>query len=276
MGRGVGRLPKYVHGYLDRHGRPRHYLRMHGRKKVPLPGMPFSTQFMDAYQAALEAAPPVVIGLKRSVPGTVAEAVARYLGSAAFVTFAVTTQAMRRAILQRFRDEHGDKRIRQMQPEHVAKLVGRLRPNAQKNMMKTLRGLMAFGVSEGLINIDPTATVKPVKVRDTGGFETWEARHIEQYRARHALGTRARLALELLYGTMQRRGDVVRLGRQHIRDGVLSIRQNKTGAQVDIPILPELQTVLDATPSEHLTFLVTEFGKPFTAAGFRQLVSRSL
>ena len=108
MGRGVGRLPKYVHGYLDRHGRPRHYLRMHGRKKVPLPGMPFSTQFMDAYQAALEAAPPVVIGLKRSVPGTVAEAVARYLGSAAFVTFAVTTQAMRRAILQRFRDEHGD------------------------------------------------------------------------------------------------------------------------------------------------------------------------
>ena len=96
-----------------------------------------------------------------------------------------------------------------------------------------------------------------------------EARHIEQFRTRHPLGTRARLALELLYGTMQRRGDAVRLGRQHIRDGVLSIRQNKTGAEVDVPVLPEAQAAIDAMPKgEHLTFLVTEQGKPFTPAGF--------
>ena len=86
------RLPKYVHGYLDRHGKPRHYLRRRGRKEVPLPGLPFSSTFMDAYEAALNDAPPVVIGLKRSVPGTVAEAVARYLGSAAFATLAVPTR----------------------------------------------------------------------------------------------------------------------------------------------------------------------------------------
>ena len=68
---------------------------------------------------------------------------------------------------------------------------------------------------------------------------------------------------------MQRRGDVVRLGRQHVRGGVLSLKQSKTGAQVDIPVLEELEAAIDAMPkSEHLTFLVTEFGKPFTAAGF--------
>jgi integrase len=32
--------------------------------------------------------------------------------------------------------------------------------------------------------------------------------------------------------------------------------------------LSELQAVLDATPSEHLTFLTTSFGKPFAVAGF--------
>ena len=68
---------------------------------------------------------------------------------------------------------------------------------------------------------------------------------------------------------MQRRGDIVKLGRQHVQNGILSLRQQKTGAPVDIPILPELQVAIDAMPkSGHLTFLVTDYGKPFTAGGF--------
>jgi integrase len=75
--------------------------------------------------------------------------------------------------------------------------------------------------------------------------------------------------MEMLYGTMQRRGDIVRLGPQHIQSGVLSLRQSKTKAQVDIPVLPELQTALDAMPKgEHLNFLVTERGRPFTSDNF--------
>jgi integrase len=31
---------------------------------------------------------------------------------------------------------------------------------------------------------------------------------------------------------------------------------------------PALAAVIDATPNEHLTVLVTEYGQPFTAAGF--------
>src|SRR5262245_22445075 len=96
------RLPKYVHGYLDRHGKPRHYLRQAGRKEVPLPGMPWSSEFMDAYQAAVSQPVPVIIGAKRTKPGTVEEAVARYLGSAAFTQqLASSSQAMRRRILER-------------------------------------------------------------------------------------------------------------------------------------------------------------------------------
>src|SRR5262249_21640951 len=71
-----------------------------------------------------------------------------------------------------------------------------------------------------------------------------------------------------LYGTMQRRGDVIELGRQHVHHGILSLRQQKTKAQVDIPLLEEVLAAIDAMPTKHLTFLVTELGKPFTAAGF--------
>jgi integrase len=139
----------------------------------------------------------------------------------------------------------------------------------QRNWLKTLRRLMDFAVTDGLLDIDPTAGVKLKAVKDTGGFETWPLDAIEQYRKHHKLGTRARLAMELLLGTMQRRGDVILLGRQHIQNGVLSLRQKKTGVEVVIPVLLELQTAIDAMPkAEHLTFLVTEYGKPFTPRGF--------
>src|SRR5262249_34947883 len=88
-------------------------------------------------------------------------------------------------------------------------------------------------------------------------------------RRRHALGTRARLALELIYGTMARREDATLLGRQHAQAGMLSFKQHKTKQQVDIPILPELQDAIDAMPKAgHLTFMVTELGAPFSPAGF--------
>jgi integrase len=58
------------------------------------------------------------------------------------------------------------------------------------------------------------------------------------------------------------------MGPQHVRDGLLHVTQQKTGAGLEIPVLPEVQAALDATPCGHLTFLTTKSGKPFTAAGF--------
>jgi integrase len=263
-------VPKYVHGFIDRHGRPRFYFRRGGGfKQIPLPGLPWSPEFMEKYETALAGAPPIVIGARRTMPGTVADAVARYLGSTAFAALAPTTQKKRRATLERFRLDHGDKRVGKLRPDHVASLLAKLRPFAQRNVLKALRALVAFALSDRLIHADPTIGIKLDRINDTGGFKTWTEEHIAIYRDQHPLGTRARLALELLYGTMQRRGDVVRLGRQHIQHGTISLRQQKTGAQVDIPVLPELDAAIDAMPrAEHLTFLVTEFGKPFTAEGF--------
>ena len=224
---------------------------------------------MRAYAEALDGAPRVVIGERRSPPGSTARAVALYLGSSTFAALAPSTQASRRALLERFRAEHGDKRFHRMGREHVARLAGRLRPHAARNMLKALRALAAFALAEGLIDADPTEGVKLARPKDRGGHRPWDTEHVEQYRSRHPQGTRARLALELLLGTCLRRGDAVRIGRQHIRDGVISIRQSKTGMQVDIPVLPELQAAIDAmSRADNLTFVVTEIGKPFTAHGF--------
>ena len=65
----------------------------------------------------------------------------------------------------------------------------------------------------------------------------------------------------------QRRSDIVHLGRQHIRDGMLQIRQKKTGAELAIPIHPELQVMISNT-TDRLTFLVNELGIAFTVGSF--------
>ena len=59
----------YVHEFVDRHGRPRRYVRRHG-KRIPLPGLPGSTEFNEAYAQALDAAAaPAEIGASRTLPG---------------------------------------------------------------------------------------------------------------------------------------------------------------------------------------------------------------
>jgi hypothetical protein len=44
--------------------------------------------------------------------------------------------------------------------------------------------------------------------------------------------------------------------------------RNRDPLTVDIPLNPELQSVIDASPTGDLTFLITEQGRPFTAPGF--------
>src|SRR5262245_18734919 len=90
----------------------------------------------------------------------------------------------------------------------------------------------------------------------------------QKFEARYSVGTRERLAFALLLGTGQRVSDIVAMGSQHIRGDYIHVRQVKTGAEIDIPILPELAAILAETPTNNLTFLTTKFGKPFTANWF--------
>jgi integrase len=60
------------------------------------------------------------------------------------------------------------------------------------------------------------------------------------------------------------------MGRQHIRNGELVVRQGKTGASLLIPVLPELQAIINATPTGHLTLLVTKTGKSYGANDFSE------
>jgi len=84
-----------------------HYFRRRGQTRVRLPGIPGSAEFMDAYQAALAAAPIAIGASKRSGPGSVSVAIAEYYGSQSFRSLTGETPAKRRAILERAAHSHG-------------------------------------------------------------------------------------------------------------------------------------------------------------------------
>jgi integrase len=260
------KLPKWVHAFVDRQGKPRYYFRRPGYPRAALPALPYSSEFMSAYQAALNGTPQE-IGATRSSPGTVAAAVAGYFGSIAFAELAKATQVSRRRILERFRAEHGSKGIATLGRAHVQKLIDAKAgtPGMAMNFFTALRALMQHAISVGLRSDDPTGGVRGFR---TEGHYTWTEADISAFEAKHPIGSRARLALALLLYTAQRRGDVVRMGRQHVRDGLIHVRQSKTRQTLAIPIHPELRAVLDAAPVEDLTFLVTRNGKPFHPDSF--------
>lgn len=264
---------KFVHEFRDRHGKVRRYFRRPGHKRMPLPGLPGSEEFMAAYQMALEgltAKPP--IGAGRNKPGSIAAVVVAYFNSAAFQSLAESTKATYRGILEAFRLHHGEKRIALLERRHIEAMISSRAstPAAANNLLRMIRLLMQFAVANALRRDDPTIGVKAVRMR-SDGFYTWSEADISTFEAKHPVGSRARLAFGLLLYTAQRRSDVVKMGRQHVRDGVLFIRQQKTGAVVEIPMHPDLQTIIAATPSGQMTFLVTASGKPFAAAGFGNL-----
>jgi len=261
------KLPKYVQAWVDeRDGRAYYYLRRRGFPRVRLPGLPWSPSFMAAYEAALTG-PRTAIGAGRIKPGSVAAVVAEYFDSQQFfASKGAGTQRMRRGILERFRAAYGERPFALLPPEWIEALLDGKPPFAARSWLATLRSLCKFAVKRGFRRDDPTRDIKQRAIK-SDGFHCWTDHEIAQFAAHHAIGTKPRLALALLLYSAQRRGDVVRMGRQHIRetpDGpALYVKQRKTGVELLIPIHPELQAVLDATPGEHLTFMVTTTGKPY-------------
>jgi integrase len=252
----------------------RRYFRRGKAKEIALPGEPGSREFMEAYQAALdEHSEPAakLIGAQRTEPGTMAALVASYYASAEYKNLAPITRATYRNEIEKIRLRHGTKRVSKLTREHVKKLLSEKAdtPGAANKLLRTLKMLMRFALAMDppLPRDDPTSGLKKLRIPGEG-FRAWEDADIAIFEAAHPVGSRARLALALLLFTAQRRSDVIRMGRQHVRGGLISVKQQKTGTALWIPIHRDLQTILDASPAANLTFLVTAGGKPFSAAGF--------
>lgn len=272
---------KYVSEDTDRHGNVRLYYRRKGQAKIRLPGPVGSPAFVKAYDAA--DAGEVPVKRQRRVPAapdTLTWLCEEYYRSAVFRRLDDSTQKDRRGILGRLCDAigkdgkaNGSKPYMLIEARHIRKWRDdrAQTPAAANKLLKALRRLFDFATEAEIAERNPARDVKNLEI-GSQGFHSWTIEEVRQYEARHPVGTKARLAFALLLYTGVRRSDVVRLGRQHIRNGRLEFTQfkgrNRHPHRLSIKIIPQLQQIIDTSPCGDLTFLETAYGRPYTSNGF--------
>ena len=245
----------------DRHGRLRYRLRrtIKSRKiDAYLPGVIGSTEFRAAYHEATEG---VRVAGRRAQPGTIGYLVTQYLASAAYRGLADSTRRDMRGRLDWIRDAIGGAKYARLEPRHVAALMERKGgPSAANRLRKDLGQLYRFaGARLGYRGPNPAALADAHKTKK-GGYRTWTNEEIATFRAAHATGTKARLALEILLCTGASRVDAINFTRANIAGARVRYRRAKTEQQVDLPILPELGRELSYLPPTQMVLLSREDG----------------
>ena len=201
------------------------------------------------------------------MPGTINALVVNYYSSSEWQKLASDTQKNRRRVIERFRAEHGDKRVALLQREHILKMLAAIdKPSTKRNWLKAIRGLLQAAVPS-MRRDNPTEGIAGIKMPRSKGHHTWTGEEIALYRAHWPLGTQQRLVMEFALETASRRGEVVRLGPQHVRNGRIHIERTHGSEDVDMPMSPELHAACAAMPRAHLTYIVTVYGKPRSKYG---------
>ena len=272
------RLYRYLVEDVDRHGNVRIYFRRKGQRKIRLREVPGTAAFDAEYQRAFsgEALPVSPTRHSAPMPGTMGWLCEQYYASAKFQSLAPSTRKVRRAILEEISQRARDFRFATMEARHVAKLRDEKAafPEAANNRVKALRQLFGWATlpEYRYATKNPARDVGKLRSKNPDGIRAWSEADAACYEARHPVGTKARLAFDLLLYTGVRRSDVVRLGPQMERDGKLVFSETKGNTRIikshELPILPPLRQSIGATQIGHLVYLVTAWGKPHSAKAF--------
>jgi integrase len=264
--------PPHLHREVTRHGQLTWYVRRGHGPRIRMKGKYGSEEFWMEYRAALEGAPPS--GAPKA--HTLAWALDRYRNSSAWGGLSTATRRQRENIYRAVIKTAGIVLLRDISTATIR--AGRERraetPHAANNFLKAMRAFFGWAAEIGLVRTDPTKGVKLlIGKNDAEGFHTWSQEELDRFEAHWPLGTRQRLAFDLMLYTGLRRGDAVRVGRQHLRDGMIILRtekhrRGKPAEQVAIPILEPLAESLAASKTGDLTYLVTDAGQPWVKESF--------
>ena len=264
---------KYLKVYRDRHGTVRRYFRRRGQKDLPLKGDPGTAEFMLTYQAAFATRAPAVDETKA---GSFGRLIADYCRSAGFANLKPSSQKLYKLVLDRIAERHGHRLVRDARRSDARKIVeeiGAAKP-AMANMTRAvLRLLMQYAVDAELRLDNPVTGLKAYR---TGTRHTWTDDELFRFERRWHLGTRERLAFALLLYTGQRAGDVVKMRRSELSDGLIRVIQEKTGAELSIPLHPALIAAIKAAPAKGVTLMGDANGRPIKRATLTLIMKKAV
>src|SRR6478736_6069790 len=258
----------HIERWRDRHGKMRVYFRRDRRKgspRIELTGVYGSDEFLAAYAAALHGGEIADSRPKIERPGngTLAALIASYKQDAAFRDLRDTTKAGYLSRLDTIQREHGARSVAGLNQERIETMLAAYddRPASKLDTLKKLRILIKHAIRKKWIGADPSSGIRRAK---GGEVRAWTDDEIRQYENHWPIGTKQRTA------TGQRRSDVHRMTWRDIspKTGRIKVIQQKTGVKIEVPLHRDLLVVLEKARHNHVSILVTEWGKPFTVDGF--------
>lgn len=262
--------PPYLHRYVTRHGKVTWYVRLPGCKRVRIRAEYGTPGFDEAYRCAANGEE--VPTKPRAATGSLQWLWERYRETDAWKHLSRATRRQRENIMVHVLRAIGTADATSISKKEMAAARDRRSgtPSQARNFLDCMRGLYGWAVEAEHVQADPTLGVKNPAKAQGEGFPPWNEDEVDLYYERWPTGTKERVWIDVLLFTGLRRGDAVILGRQHVRNGVATIRTEKSGGEVTvtIPILPVLDTTLRAGPCGELAFICGASRKPLTKETF--------
>jgi integrase len=259
--------PPHLQREKTRHGKAVWYVRLGKGSRIRIKSEYGTEDFAAEYHAALAGAP-----LKKAAPSNASLAwlIARYRETKVWTDLSPSTRRRRDNIFAGATETAGLEPYDGITTSTIE--TGRDRrektPHQARHFLDTMRGLFRWAHKAGLVKVDPTAGVHNLSRKRTEGFIPWSEEHARAYEARWPIGTRQRVWLDVLLYTGLRRGDAVRLGRQHVRGGYIKTEKSGFTVEVSVIVLEVLQQTLDAGPCGDLNFIVGLNGRPLIKESF--------
>mgnify|MGYP001340735336 CR=1 FL=1 len=222
--------PQYLQRHKTRHGKFNWYVQIADGPLVRVnPGFG-EPGFADAYESALQkakAAKPA-ISAPKAAKGTLEWAWQSYIRSGSWSALKPATRKQRDNIMKHVLETAGSEPLSAIDRVAINDGIERrsATPSAARNFLDTMRGMFTWLLEQRIARTDPTAGIK-VKRPKTEGFLPWSYDEIIRFEKRWPIGTRERVMLDVLLYTGLRRGDAAIVGKQHLKDGVISIKRKK-------------------------------------------------
>jgi integrase len=262
--------PPHLHRQTTRHGRTVWYVRVgHGQRirlRAEYGTETFWVEYNDAIGGKLA---PKSAG---PIEGSLGWALGQYRLSSSWLALSVATRRQRENIFYQVLETAAAVPLKRIDKRAIINGRERRTPHAARHFLDAMRGVFQWALENDYVRVDPTEGVK-IKTPHGDGFPVWSEDEISKFQSAWKIGTRERLIFDIFLYTGLRRGDVARLGKQHIRDGVITLDTEKTGVRISIPLLPELAYTIANSPTGDLAFVVGTNGRPLAKQAMANVFS---
>jgi integrase len=260
-----------VHVVTRRSGRKAYYYRPHrGTAKaavsIRLPDNPQSPEFWKALEVAQ--------GNAAAPEGGMARMIDAYLASPRFNGLAKASKKDYRRYLDDLKNRLGKFETDAIEPRHIAKLrdLFGATPSKANHYVAVVRAVYSWGIELGHARFNPAENISSLKTGD--GHLPWPTWAWEMSLT---MRDECRIACALALYTGQRLGDVLRMQLGHIEDGIVAVRQGKTGKAMRIPLHRELLPVIEECRKRGSIYLVAKpDGSPFSTDHFQAMWTREM